>query len=60
MGYAINNPAGIGSNGFGYDPLFFVPELGKTTAQLSPDHKNQISHRGNACRLMWEQLKQLF
>jgi XTP/dITP diphosphohydrolase len=58
-GYAIDNPAGIGENGFGYDPLFFVPALGKTTAQLSPEHKNQISHRGNASRLMWEQLKQM-
>lgn len=58
-GYAIDNPAGIGKNGFGYDPLFFVPELGKTTAQISADHKNQISHRGDASRKMWEQLKAL-
>lgn len=58
-GYAIDNPKGIGENGFGYDPLFFVPALGKTTAQLSPEHKNRISHRGNASRLMWQQIKQL-
>ena len=58
-GYAIDNPAGIGENGFGYDPLFFVPKLGKTTAQISADHKNQISHRGDASRKMWEQLKKL-
>jgi XTP/dITP diphosphohydrolase len=37
-----------GSNGFGYDPLFFVPSLGKTAAELAPDHKNRISHRGIA------------
>src|SRR5215469_4595192 len=37
-----------GKNGFGYDPIFFVPELGKTTAELTPSHKNQISHRGQA------------
>ncbi|MAX24235.1 MAG: non-canonical purine NTP pyrophosphatase [Phycisphaeraceae bacterium] len=58
-GYAIDNPRGIGKNGFGYDPLFFVPELGKTTAQLTPDHKNSISHRGKASRLIWDQLKNL-
>jgi XTP/dITP diphosphohydrolase len=37
-----------GSNGFGYDPLFFLKELGKTAAELAPDHKNRISHRGIA------------
>ncbi len=37
-----------GALGFGYDPLFFIPELGKTLAQLSPDQKNAISHRGKA------------
>ena len=37
-----------GENGFGYDPIFFVPELGKTTAELSPEQKNRISHRGRA------------
>jgi XTP/dITP diphosphohydrolase len=41
-----------GQNGFGYDPLFFIPELGKTTAELSPDEKNRISHRGRALRAM--------
>ena len=48
-----------GENGFGYDPLFVVPDLGKTTAELSPDHKNRISHRGNASRLMWDELQRL-
>jgi len=37
-----------GSNGFGYDPLFLIPELGRTAAELQPDHKNRISHRGIA------------
>jgi XTP/dITP diphosphohydrolase len=37
-----------GSNGFGYDPLFFFPQLNKTTAELDPDQKHAISHRGKA------------
>ena len=37
-----------GANGFGYDPLFFVPSLQKTAAELAPEHKNRISHRGIA------------
>ena len=41
-----------GENGFGYDPIFYLPELGKTTAELDPEEKNKISHRGNALRLM--------
>ncbi len=40
----------IGKNGFGYDPVFLVPDLNKTVAQLSADEKNAISHRGNAIR----------
>ncbi|HLI90463.1 MAG TPA: RdgB/HAM1 family non-canonical purine NTP pyrophosphatase [Ktedonobacteraceae bacterium] len=40
-----------GNNGFGYDPIFLVPELGKTTAELAPEEKNRISHRGRAARL---------
>jgi XTP/dITP diphosphohydrolase len=39
-----------GSNGFGYDPLFFIDEMGKTTAELAPDEKHAISHRGKALR----------
>lgn len=40
----------IGTNGFGYDPIFFVPKLNKTVAQLTREEKNAISHRGNAIR----------
>jgi len=39
-----------GEQGFGYDPLFYVPELGRTYAQLSSDEKNRISHRGKALK----------
>ncbi|MGD0784592.1 MAG: RdgB/HAM1 family non-canonical purine NTP pyrophosphatase [Sedimentisphaerales bacterium] len=42
--------AEAGSNGFGYDPVFFVPALNKTVAQLGTEEKNGISHRGNAIR----------
>ena len=47
-----------GENGFGYDPIFFVPEFGKTTAELSADEKNKISHRGKALSMMKEILKE--
>ncbi|MEX0653430.1 MAG: non-canonical purine NTP pyrophosphatase [Phycisphaeraceae bacterium] len=50
---------GRGANGFGYDPLFFVPDLGRTTAELSPEAKNRISHRGHAARGMYEKLIEL-
>ena len=43
-----------GENGFGYDPIFYLPERGCTTAELPPEEKNSISHRGNALRLMKE------
>lgn len=43
-----------GSNGFGYDPLFYVPELRRTTAELAPEEKHRISHRGKALRRMRE------
>ena len=46
-----------GSNGFGYDPIFYVPEYGCTTAELSLEQKNEASHRGKALRLMKEVMK---
>lgn len=48
-----------GHNGFGYDPLFLIPELNKTTAELSPDEKHAISHRGKALRRIREMMKEL-
>ncbi len=48
-----------GKNGFGYDPMFLIPELGLTTAELGADQKWAISHRGNAFRALLHQLKTL-
>ncbi|TSI03177.1 XTP/dITP diphosphatase [Lysinibacillus sp. BW-2-10] len=45
-----------GTNGFGYDPIFFVPELNRTMAELTPEEKGAISHRGNAIRKLAEEL----
>ena len=42
----------IGANGFGYDPIFFLPEYGCTSAQLAPEKKNELSHRGEGLRKM--------
>ena len=47
-----------GENGFGYDPIFYVPELGCTTAELKPEDKNQISHRGRALTEMYRKMKE--
>lgn len=49
-----------GENGFGYDPIFYVPEYGCTTAEMSCDRKNELSHRGKALRAMKEILKERF
>lgn len=46
----------VGENGFGYDPIFYVEEFGCTTAELSPEEKNKVSHRGNALRAMKKEL----
>ncbi len=46
----------VGENGFGYDPIFYVPEFGMTTAQMDPEVKNSISHRGRALRAMVEKI----
>ena len=43
-----------GENGFGYDPIFYLPEYGCTSAQLSPEKKNELSHRGKGLRMMRE------
>jgi XTP/dITP diphosphohydrolase len=51
IGHAV-----AGANGFGYDPIFYVPEYGCTTAELSPEQKNAISHRGKALRMVREEL----
>jgi XTP/dITP diphosphohydrolase len=48
-----------GANGFGYDPIFFVPKLGKSVAQLTQEEKNAISHRGNAIRKLKPLLNKL-
>ena len=52
IGYEIE-----GENGFGYDPIFYLPEYKCTTAQLSMDKKNELSHRGKALRAMKEILR---
>ncbi len=47
-----------GENGFGYDPIFYYPPYGKTTAQMEPEEKNAVSHRGNALRVLYDKLKE--
>ena len=54
-GEITDRPAG--KNGFGYDPLFFVPEYGCTSAELTPEEKNAVSHRGAALRKLLEIIK---
>lgn len=51
--------AARGQGGFGYDPLFLIPELGKTGAELAPAEKNRISHRGKALEILAERLRTL-
>ena len=46
----------VGDNGFGYDPIVYLPEYGKTSAQLDPEEKNKISHRGKALELIKKEL----
>jgi len=48
-----------GDGGFGYDPLFFVPEFGQTAAELDADTKNRVSHRGRAMQKLIERLPEL-
>jgi XTP/dITP diphosphohydrolase len=51
--------APAGSNGFGYDPYFYLPDRGCTAAELSPEQKNKISHRGQALRAMRRHIENL-
>lgn len=55
IGYEIK-----GENGFGYDPIFYVPEFGCTTAELTMDQKNKISHRGKALMAVKEEIRGKF
>ena len=48
-----------GENGFGYDPIFYLPEYQRTTAEPSPEMKNELSHRGKALRIMKEKLREV-
>lgn len=56
LGEVIDTPRG--ANGFGYDPYFYLPELGKTAAQLDAEQKNALSHRGKALRRLIAKLKE--
>ena len=47
-----------GENGFGYDPIFYYPPMGMSTAEMAPEDKNQVSHRGNALKVFYEKLKE--
>ena len=47
-----------GENGFGYDPIFYYPPMGKSTAEMSAEEKNQVSHRANALKIFNEKLKE--
>lgn len=53
-GEVVDEPRGTG--GFGYDPHFYVPDFGRTAAELTPEEKNDVSHRGRAMRMMLEEL----
>ena len=57
-GLIAEEPAGDG--GFGYDPILYIPEFGKTSAQLTIEEKNRISHRGKALEAMKEELRARF
>ena len=54
-GFIAMEPAG--ENGFGYDPVFFLEEYAKTMAELEPEQKNEVSHRGKALKLMLKELE---
>ena len=48
----------VGENGFGYDPIFYYPPYGMTTAEMSSEDKNRVSHRGNALNVFYDKLKE--
>jgi XTP/dITP diphosphohydrolase len=53
-------PEELGTNGFGYDPIFFIPELGRTMAQLEMNEKNRLSHRARAVQNAFPILREIF
>ena len=55
-GELLRAPAG--ENGFGYDPIFYYPPFGKTLAEVTPEEKNQVSHRANALKVLYQKLKE--
>ena len=55
-GELLRAPAGTG--GFGYDPIFYYPPFGKTLAEVTPEEKNQVSHRAGALRAFYDKLKE--
>ena len=55
-GELLRAPAGEG--GFGYDPIFYYPPFGKTLAEVTPDEKNQVSHRARALNALYDKLKE--
>ena len=50
--------APVGKNGFGYDPIFYYPPMGVSTAEMSPEDKNKVSHRANALKVFYDKLKE--
>jgi XTP/dITP diphosphohydrolase len=52
IGYQI-----AGKNGFGYDPIFYLPEFGASSAEITAEQKNAVSHRGKALRMMQKELQ---
>jgi len=55
-GQLLRAPAG--ENGFGYDPIFYYPPAGMTTAEMSPEEKNKVSHRANALKVFYDKMKE--
>ena len=50
--------APVGQNGFGYDPIFYYPPAGMSTAEMSPEEKNKVSHRANALKVFYDKMKE--